>query len=373
MADNNDLRVIVGLDIGKSAIEIEKDLPELEKLLASKDSGKLKIVGQLDTIATEKNINQQLSKLKIDNTALKITPQLDVSGNNNIGQQITKQVENSTKNVDFSAIAKNLRKAFNINDNASIKEATENIKAMYEAFNVDPAKYKDAFNKLIGWYEQRSNDLVRTEREKVDELNNLMLELYNQPELHTTLPGLSKASKDNPLVVTKGTLEEMKSLLGSMKEVYKLFGSIRVDDKHGALIGSFGEDWDPKEYNDSLAVYIQYLQKIQELRKNNRLQMSDIASPQDNEAFIKMTEQSILNQLGLVNANNKVIQSNEKVAQSERDIAQAQKEVDNAKKNANTDKSNDDALKKLLRTDEILQKISKQYELIKYYQEQQKQ
>lgn len=373
MADTNDLRVIVGLNVTESAVEIEKDLPELEKILASKESGRLKIVGQLNVKETEKLINAQLSELNIDKTALKITPQLDTSGANNIGEQISKQVASATKNVDFSAIAKNLRKAFNINDNASIKEATENIKAMYEAFNVDPAKYKDAFNRLIGWYEQRSNDFVRTEREKVDELNNLMLELYNQPELHTTLPGLSKASKDNPLVVTKGTLEEMKSLLGSMKEVYKLFGSIRVDDKHGALIGSFGEDWDPKEYNDSLGVYIQYLQKIQELRKSSRFQPTDVMPQSEYESIIKLTEQNILQQLGLVDANNKVIQSNEQVAQSERDVAQSQKEVDNAKKNTNTDKSSDDALKKLMRTTEILEKITKQYELIKYYMQQQSQ
>ena len=373
MADNNDLKVVVGLNLPKSVLEIKKDLVKLADELAGSDDGKLKIVGQLDLGATEKKIKAQLSSLKIDSSALKITPTIDTSSASQLGNQITKQLDTATQKVDFSAIAKNLRKAFNINDNASIKEATENIKAMYEAFNVDPEKYKDAFNKLIGWYEQRSKDFVYTERQKVDELNNLMLELYNQPELHIKLPGLGKASKDNPLLVTKGTLEEMKSILGSMQEVYKLFGSVKIDDKHGALIGSFGEDWDPKEYNDALAVYIQYLQKIQELRKASRFQPTDVMPQSEYNSIIKLTEQSILEQLNLVNANNKVIQSNEKVAQSERDVTEAQKELNNAKKSVNTDKGNDEELKKLTRSTDLLMKMTKQYELIKYYQEQQRQ
>ena len=72
MAENNDLKVIVGLDIPKSVVEIEGDLKIIEKALAKSDEGKLKITAGLNVGKTIGIINKQLDELKIDGSRLKI-------------------------------------------------------------------------------------------------------------------------------------------------------------------------------------------------------------------------------------------------------------------------------------------------------------
>lgn len=330
MADNNDLKVIVGLNIPQSVVEIEDDLKIIEKTLANNDKGKLKITAGLNVGKTIGIINKQLSELKIDGSRLKITPTLDISVGNQMAQQVNDQVNSAFSQIDFKHIAREIRDLLNIKKNSGIKEITKDIQTMYESFNVNPDKYKESFNNILNWYQARSDDFILTEEEKVKQLNDLLSQLYNAPDRLTTLPKIATYTKDNPLIVTTRTLEEMKTILGNMEEVKRLFGEVQVDDVNGKLIGSFGQDWKPKEAADALRVYIEYLQKIQELRGRNRLTLDEYRSKDDNEIWINQIEEAILKQYKFIEVSNRVAQSNEQVAQSQRDIAQAQREVQSA-------------------------------------------
>ena len=65
MADNNDLKVVVGLDLPKSKIEVEKDLRLLEDILSRSDKGKLQIAAGLNTGKTIGIINQQIKVMNM--------------------------------------------------------------------------------------------------------------------------------------------------------------------------------------------------------------------------------------------------------------------------------------------------------------------
>ncbi len=381
MAENNDLKVIVGLDIPKSVVEIEGDLKIIEKALAHDDKGKLKIVGNLNLGKTIGNVNTQIKQLEKSVSTLKITPQLDIP-KAELNTQVNEQIDSIKNSINFHDIALAVKKEMNLIKKAGVdvtKEIENQLVIISDNFGKEPKKVEGAFKEIERIFKNYSDLFSKTPANRNQEIANLSSFLKEGitigKDANSKEANISKYWYDR-IVKVFGDSEE-----SARKAIRSVFGRIKVGVEGEVKAGMrridqiFKNYIDPvsgQEYENSAdATFKAYYEARQEALSWNvpesKVEKDVIQGKLDS------VNKLISSSLGLVDANNKVIQSNEQVAQSEREVTEAQKELDNAKKSANTDKSTDEDLKKLTRSTELLMKITKQYELIKYYQEQMRQ
>ena len=110
---NTTVKVIVGLDLPKSLIEVEGDLKILKKMLDRTDGGKLKITAGLNLGKTIGNINTQIKQVEKSINAIKLTPHLDVS-NSQVNTQFSEQFENIKKTIKFHDVALTIKKEMSL-------------------------------------------------------------------------------------------------------------------------------------------------------------------------------------------------------------------------------------------------------------------
>lgn len=238
MADNNDLRVIVSLDIPKSVPVIEKDLRKLENILANNSkNGKLSLVGRLDPEKTKNIIEKQLSSLKIDGSKLKITPQLDISGANN-GSNVFQNIQNSAniakktiqdlRNdlLDIDKTKADFRFKAGVNDNGEdLKKTLENARELFSAYkDIDDIQFKwsadesGEVNKISAIIKSVTGQ-VETLRFELQQTNGVYNDVFAFVGSSSGDTGIAKATKEAEKLAIK--TEETRTKYTRLLEEFK--------------------------------------------------------------------------------------------------------------------------------------------------------
>lgn len=325
MAENNDLKVIVGLDIPKSVVEIEGDLKIIEKVLAKSDEGKLKITAGLNVGKTIGIINKQLSELKIDGSRLKITPTLDID----FGKQLDDDIVNST---NFTRVAQSLKKQMDLVKEAGksvTDELTKQLRIISENFDKEPQKVENAFAKIEKIYNDYSKISRKTTAERNQDISNLSV-FFNDGT------GINK-SFNNATIISKYWYDRVVSAYGdenaarnALREAFGKYQILAENESRKAAV-KFDEIFRDYTETDSQGKTITYansqentFKQYVEARKQAYSWTKEISKEemQNERERLASIRESVLALLNLVKVN-------EQVAQSQRDIAQAQREVQN--------------------------------------------
>lgn len=326
MAENNDLKVIVGLDIPKSVVEIEGDLKIIEKALAKSDEGKLKITAGLNVGKTIGIINKQLSELKIDGSRLKITPTLDID----FGKQLDDDIVNST---NFTRVAQSLKKQMDLVKEAGksvTDELTKQLRIISENFDKEPQKVENAFAKIEKIYNDYSKISRKTTAERNQDISNLSV-FFNDGA------GINK-SFNNAAIISKYWYDRVASAYGdedaarnALREAFGKYQVLAENESRKAAV-KFDEIFRDYTETDSQGKTITYansqentFKQYVEARKQAYSWTKEISKEemQNERERLASIRESVLALLNLVKVN-------EQVAQSQRDIAQAQREVQSA-------------------------------------------
>lgn len=100
---NNDGKIVLGLDIAKTASQINADIQKLEKQLKQ-----VKAAGALDTSSTVKKINAQIASLQSQLKTIDINVNLDTSSVDKTTQQVGNRIDTLTASLQsaFESIKK---------------------------------------------------------------------------------------------------------------------------------------------------------------------------------------------------------------------------------------------------------------------------
>lgn len=324
MAENNDLKVIVGLDIPKSVVEIEGDLKIIEKALAKSDEGKLKITAGLNVGKTIGIINKQLSELKIDGSRLKITPTLDID----FGKQLDDDIVNST---NFTRVAQSLKKQMDLVKEAGksvTDELTKQLRIISENFDKEPQKVENAFAKIEKIYNDYSKISRKTTAERNQDISNLSTFFINDAEINKSFNHATTISKywyDRVVNAYGGNENEARNAL---REAFGKY-LVLAEKESRSFAVKFDEIFRDYTETDSQGKTITYansqentFKQYVEARKQAYSWTKEISKEemQNERERLASIRESVLALLNLVKVN-------EQVAQSQRDIAQTQREV----------------------------------------------
>lgn len=326
MAENNDLKVIVGLDIPKSVVEIEGDLKIIEKALAKSDEGKLKITAGLNVGKTIGIINKQLSELKIDGSRLKITPTLDID----FGKQLDDNIVNST---NFTRVAQSLKKQMDLVKEAGksiTDELTKQLRIISENFDKEPQKVENAFAKIEKIYNDYSKISRKTTAERNQDISNLSTFFNDGASINKSFNNATTISKYwyDRVVNAYGDENEARNALREAFGKYQIL----AENESRSFAVKFDEIFRDYTETDSQGRTITYansqentFKQYVEARKQayswtKEINKEEVQNEKERLASIRESIPALLN----------LVKVNEQVAQSERDVAQAQREVQSA-------------------------------------------
>lgn len=337
MADNNDLKVIVGLDLPKSLIEVEGDLKILKKMLDRTDGGKLKITAGLNLGKTIGNINTQIKQVEKSVNAIKLTPQLDVS-NNQINTQFSEQFERIKKTINFHDVALTIKKEMSLIKEAGgdvTKEIENQLAVISESFGKEPEKVKDAFDKIYSIFEQYSSLYRRSNQEKrkiLDGLNTTFLQDPNIVGSDKNTVGANISKEWFKRIVSAFSNDEE----AAKKAIRSIFGRVSIAAEDGLKTGLHQLDTLMKEYTDPLTK--RKLNPEETFAAFYEARQKAMATfPDDTELQLDVIETAKKKIEQLINTNLHLVEVNQQVADSENQVAQAQHNVNDNQVSLNND------------------------------------
>ena len=354
MADNNDLKVIVGLDLPKSLIEVEGDLKILKKMLDRTDGGKLKITAGLNLGKTIGNINTQIKQVEKSVNAIKLTPQLDVS-NSQINTQFSEQFERIKKTINFHDVALTIKKEMSLIKEAGgdvTKEIENQLAVISENFGKEPEKVKDAFDKIYSIFEQYSSLYRRSNQEKQELLNGLNTKFLVDPNIvgadkNTVGANISKEWYKRIVSAFLNDEEAAK------KAIRSIFGRVSIAAEDGLKTGLHQLDTLMKEYKDPLTnIKLSPEETFKVFYEARQKAMATFPDDADLQLDAIETAKKKIEQL--INTNLHLVQVNQQVADSENQVAQAQQNVNDNQVSFNSDNDIDNIQKSIQLNEQLV-------------------
>ena len=155
MANNTDEKIVMGLDIPKSAAQINADIRKLQSQLKQ-----VKISGALDTGSTEKKINAQIASLKSQLKNINLSANVDTKSAEKTGQKLGQAIANSAQkatdnssvhvdkiNSDTQTLTNNMKNLSNAAKEASDNN-TNSVRTVDKLSNSLKEQFKEAANSV---------------------------------------------------------------------------------------------------------------------------------------------------------------------------------------------------------------------------------